>query len=311
VKVSARFRLISLLALLIGASVLYACDGGTPQPPSGQTPTPTGSGPVTGDRTITFETVGGIAGIERELVVTPEGFATLTDRGTTYGPTTLPRERRDEIMAKLDATNFSSLQERYGTGTVADDFQHNITIEAGGSSKTVMVEAEGGKGVTPASLQEFIALMTEVETELRQAATTTPTAGARTYAGKLIFTGVREVTNEKWQMTITDDGKATIVDGDKELGTIQVPEDQLDLMRDELERARFFDLQAYYGTGAILPNDRVFTIHLQTESGAKIVSMEEHGGLNVTPEATRNLFDQVERIFLSSRLQLQGTPATP
>jgi hypothetical protein len=290
--------------------MLYACDGGTPQPPSGQTPTPGGPGPITGDRTVTFETVGGIAGVDRVLVITPEGFATLTDGGTKYGPTTLPRERRDEIIAKLDATNFSSLQDRYGTGTVADDFQHNITVEAGGSSRTVMVEAEGGKGVTPAPLQEFIALMTEVETELREAATTTPTSGPRSYTGKIIFTGVREVTNEKWQMTLTEDGKATIVDGDKELGTIQVAAEDLKLMRDEMERGRFFELQAYYGTGAILPNDRVFTIHLQTGSGAKIVSMEEHGGLNVTPQAARNLFEQVKRIYLSSRLQLQGTPAT-
>jgi hypothetical protein len=307
VKVWARFRTTYLLAVLVGASLLYACDGGTPG-----TPTPTSiTGPGAGNNTITFVTVGGIAGVERELVVTPEGFATLRDRGTTYGPTTLPKERRDEIMAKFTATNFSSLQDRYGTGTVADDFQHNITVEGGGSSKTVMVEAEGGKDVTPSTLREFIALMTEVETELRETATTTPTSGARTYTGKLIFTGVREVTNEKWQMTLTEDGKATIVDGDKELGTIQVPEDQLTLMREELERASFFDLQAYYGTGAILPNDRVFTIHLQTDNGAKIVSMEEHGGLFVTPEAARNLFDQVERIFLSSRLELQGTPTTP
>src|SRR5687768_5944821 len=296
--------------MLCGVSLLYACDSQTPPSPTQPLPTQSGPGPVGGGRTITYATSGGIAGVRRELVITPEGFVTLIDGGVTYGPLTLPRQQRDDINAKIDAANFTDLDERYGTGTVADDFEHTLTVAQGSSTKSVTVEEIGGKEVTPAPVQELFALMDEVEKEVRELATTTPTPAPASYMGPILFTGVRESTGEQWEMTITESGEATLIEGDKELGRLQVQTEKPEEIRAELERAQFFTLKTYYGSGFALPNDRVFTINLQSGGRAKIVSMEEHGSVYVTPQPVIDLFTAVSRLYLRSKLQLQGTPVS-
>jgi hypothetical protein len=271
---------------------------------------PTQTGPGPGGATITYATSGGIAGVRRELVITPEGFATLTDEGNTYGPLSLPQERRDEIKAKIDAANFNELQERYGTGSVSDDFLHTLTVAEGGSAKSVTVEEVGGDDVTPAPVQELFTLMDAVEKEVRELATTTPTPAPASYTGPILFTAVREATNEEWEMTLTEGGEATLVEGGKPLGTLQVAPEKLEDIRAKLARAGFFTLKAYYGSGFALPNDRVFTINLRAGGKTKIVSMEDHGSYPVTPQSVIDLFQAVSRVYLSSRLQLQGTPVS-
>ena len=77
-----------------------------------------------------------------------------------------------------------------------------------------------------------------------------------------------------------------------------------------LEHANFFDLKAYYGAGWALPNDRVFTINLQAGGKRKIVSMEDHGSVNVTPQSVITLFNTVSGLYVGSRAQVLGTPVS-
>ena len=162
------------------------------------------------------------------LLSPPKDFRSLTDRGVTYGPLALPANRIAEINAKLASSNFNDLEERYGTGTVSDDFYHTLTVADGSSTKSVTMEEVGGKDVTPAPVQELFTLMGEVEDQVRELATTTPTPAPNSYVGPLIFRSVREGTGEEWEMTITEEGEATILEAGKELGVVQISQAQLD-----------------------------------------------------------------------------------
>ena len=300
-------RRVALVAMFIcvAAVTLAACDGQSPQPtPVG--PTPTTAGPA--GNTITYATTGGIAGVRRELIITGAS-ATLTDGGATFGPVTLSDARVNEIQTKLDASNFTDLEERYGTGTVADDFLHTLTVAGADGTKSVTVEEVGGKDSAPQALQELLALMASIEEEVRQLATTTPTPNPAAYEGRINFTSTREATNERLEMAITPEGEATIVENGQTLGTVQVEPEMLELIRDKLANVDFFNLKAYYGTGRFLPNDRVLVIRLQADGKSKMVSMEQNGSVEGTPSVVQDLFMRTFGLYNTSKARALGTPA--
>ena len=96
------------------------------------------------------------------------------------GPVRLTTDRLAKIKAKLDATDFFNLKDHYGNGNVADDFILTLSVTEGDRTKTVVVEEEGGKGVTPQPLLDFIAELEALrgEIEVNTPPTSTPVATA-------------------------------------------------------------------------------------------------------------------------------------
>ena len=297
-----KLRAISLIVLLGAALFMAACDSQTP-PPTGPTPTISGPDPGPGGgATLTYATTGGIAGVRRELTITPQGLATLVDGDQTFGPVTLPAERMTEIRTKLTATNFKELNERYGSGTVSDDFEHTLTVAEGGSTKSVTVEEIGGKDVTPQAVQELFALMAQVEEQVREL--------AATYKGKITYKATREVTGQNWEMTITESGEATIMDGGQVIGKVQLSAERMAQIESLFESANFFNLKAFYGSGSLGPNERINTLTLQTPEKTKVVTMEEVGSFNQTTPQMENLFRTIYNTLVGARVELLGTPTT-
>jgi hypothetical protein len=303
-----RIRVVfGAVLVFVLAMVLPACDN-TPQP-TGPTPTAVGPGPG-GGSTITYVVSGGIAGVRRELVITPDASATLTDTGSIFGPLPLPQNLRDALKARLDASNFSELQERYGNGSVSDDIVHTLTVSDGLGTKTVTVEELGGKEVTPQAVQELLALMDEIDREVRVLAVITPTVAPDTYVGTIIYTTTRQVDNRNWAMTVTEDGRATITDGGEVLGTVQLESSQLETIRTLLAASDFLNMKIYYGGGEPHPEGFVDTLALEKGGETKRVTMEQGASFTIATPIQRAMFRELRDTLAGARVRLLGT-ATP
>ena len=112
----------------------------------------------------------------------------------------LTPDRLAKIEAKLDATDFANLKEHYGNGKRGHDFTLTLTLTQGDLTKTVVVEEEGGKGVTPQTLLDLLgeleALRGEIEVNSVPTATPVATATSAAPAGTATVAG-------SWDGTLT------------------------------------------------------------------------------------------------------------
>jgi hypothetical protein len=77
---------------------------------------------------VRFARGGGIAGLQQELVIAPDGSARVTSRGRTVQRFRVARAERDAIARDLQAARFSSLPEDASPGPpVPDDFGYRIS----------------------------------------------------------------------------------------------------------------------------------------------------------------------------------------
>jgi hypothetical protein len=302
-------RLLPVSLLFFGIALpLAACDT-TPQP---SVPTPTGVVPVPEDgATISFSTVGGVAGLNRQLVIGPDASAVLTDSTVVFGPVPLPQERRDQMRAQIEAVRFRELPDRYGTGSTSDDIVKTLVVTDGDGTKAVAVEQIGGADSTPAEVLALFTLMDEIELEVLRLATTTPTVPPDTYVGTITYTTTREVDNRNWSMTILPSGMAAVRDGERELGTVQLTDDQMKTTRAMLEKADFMNMKIYYGSGHPHPEGFVDRISIDTAATSKTVTMERVASFSEASSTQRALYDWMRDMLAGERMKLLGeeTPA--
>jgi hypothetical protein len=108
--------LVGLLALL-----LSGCGGGTESQGL--------------ESEVRFSRGGGIAGVQQELVIAPDGSARVTSRGRTVERFRVNDAQRDAIVRDLESARFSSLPKDASPGPpVPDDFGYTVTYDGHTSS---------------------------------------------------------------------------------------------------------------------------------------------------------------------------------
>jgi hypothetical protein len=111
----------ALAAILL--TMLTGCGGAATQDPGG----------LEGD--VRFSRGGGIAGLQEELVIAPDGRARVTSRGRTVERFQVARAEREAIARDLESARFSSLPEDASPGPpVPDDFGYRITYRGHASN---------------------------------------------------------------------------------------------------------------------------------------------------------------------------------
>jgi hypothetical protein len=84
---------------------------------------------------VRFSRGGGIAGLQEELVIAPDGQARVTSRGRTIARFKVPKAERDAIAGDLRQARFSSLPKDASPGPpVPDDFGYTISYDGHTSS---------------------------------------------------------------------------------------------------------------------------------------------------------------------------------
>jgi hypothetical protein len=84
---------------------------------------------------VRFSRGGGIAGLQQELVIAPDGRAHVTSRGRTVERFQVPEAERDAIADDLRKARFSSLPKDASPGPpVPDDFGYTISYDGHRSS---------------------------------------------------------------------------------------------------------------------------------------------------------------------------------
>jgi hypothetical protein len=87
------------------------------------------------DGEVRFSRGGGIAGLQDELVIAPDGQARVTSRGRTVERFRVTESERDAIARDLRAARFESLPEDASPGPpVPDDFGYTVTYDGHTSS---------------------------------------------------------------------------------------------------------------------------------------------------------------------------------
>jgi hypothetical protein len=108
-------------AAILVLILLTGC-GGTAKPPTLQDE-------------VRFSRGGGIAGLQQELVIAPDGQARVTSRGRTVERFQVGRAERDAIARDLRAARFSSLPKDASPGPpVPDDFGYTVSYDGHTSS---------------------------------------------------------------------------------------------------------------------------------------------------------------------------------
>ena len=84
---------------------------------------------------VRFSRGGGIAGLQQELVIAPDGSARVTSRGRTVQRFRATKAERDAIARDLENARFSSLPKDASPGPpVPDDFGYTVTYDGHTSS---------------------------------------------------------------------------------------------------------------------------------------------------------------------------------
>jgi hypothetical protein len=117
---------------------------------------------------LTFRKSGGIAGVLQMLDIDEQGKATFTDRGITK-EASLAVETLAQITSKLDAAQFFTLQDSYGT-PVPDGFVYVIMLTQGGKTKSVAL-AQGNDSGIPAEVHDLFGTLEGVANDVRSMAT--------------------------------------------------------------------------------------------------------------------------------------------
>jgi hypothetical protein len=155
-----------VLALVSAIMLMAACDAG-PQPTPLPTPTIAIQVTPSPDMKIVYQSSGGIAGSQTELVIGPTGEARLTERGTEVGTFDIGREPVTELVRKFEAARFFDLQDKYEKGAaVADDIYTTITYTQAGRTKSVTAAQVGGEGITPQSFLDLAKQLNELASSL-------------------------------------------------------------------------------------------------------------------------------------------------
>jgi hypothetical protein len=84
---------------------------------------------------VRFSRGGGIAGVQQELVIAPDGSARVTSRGRTVERFRVNDAQRDAIVRDLESAHFSSMPKDASPGPpVPDDFGYTVTYDGHTSS---------------------------------------------------------------------------------------------------------------------------------------------------------------------------------
>jgi len=84
---------------------------------------------------VRFSRGGGIAGLQQELVIAPDGRARVTSRGRTVERFRVTPKKRDAIANDLDKARFSTLPKDASPGPpVPDDFGYTVSYDGHTSS---------------------------------------------------------------------------------------------------------------------------------------------------------------------------------
>jgi hypothetical protein len=141
------------LALVLASAIvlLAACDSGPQPTPIGPTPTLAIQVTPSPDMKIVYKYTGGVAGLQKELVIGPTGEATLTDRGAVVGTVDIGLDPVTELVRKFEAAKFFDFQDKYekSDAIVSDDTYITITYTQAGRTKTVTAAQVAGEGITP------------------------------------------------------------------------------------------------------------------------------------------------------------------
>jgi hypothetical protein len=91
--------------------------------------------PATLQGEVRFSRGGGIAGLQQELVIAPDGQARVTSRGRTVEQFRVTDEDRKAIADDLQAARFSGLPKDASPGApVPDDFGYTVSYDGHTSS---------------------------------------------------------------------------------------------------------------------------------------------------------------------------------
>jgi hypothetical protein len=137
--------------------VLAACD-------MGASPTATPAAPAVTPTTFILESTGTIAGIQQLLTVTESRNATFKDGDNPETSSTVSEKQYADLVAQVENADFFNLQDRYDSGTVADDKYYALTVKQGPQSKTVIVAEVGGKDLAPQALKDLITMLVNFQT---------------------------------------------------------------------------------------------------------------------------------------------------
>ncbi|MDQ3928589.1 MAG: hypothetical protein M3328_05510, partial [Chloroflexota bacterium] len=96
-------------------------------------------------------------------VLQSSGDYVLTGRAGRATTGTLDQATVDKIRQQVDAVrSIPDLQLTYDEGNVADDIYRTVTFERDGMPVAVVVAEQGGKDITPASLQQLITTLRDL-----------------------------------------------------------------------------------------------------------------------------------------------------
>ena len=117
-------RLILAPAVLVLVLALTACGGDdAPAPPKAES----GAQPLEGE--LRYERSGGFTGRMDEVMIAPDGSATLASSGGKAKPFRLTPAELDSLRSAVAAADLASAPPGPGTGSTPDDFGHRIDYQ--------------------------------------------------------------------------------------------------------------------------------------------------------------------------------------
>jgi hypothetical protein len=312
-KSKVAFALLLLALMTLTACVNNSQPGPTPTTaPTNTLPpaaTPTGTAVAPAGGTITFETSGGIAGIQRRMVVAPDGTVTLSGRGTQTATLKLSQERVDGLLSELIAADFRNLEDRYGDGTVSDDIYYTISYEGGDVRKSVEVESVGGKDVTPQPLLDLIDELVALEREVgiqgssTPGTSTTPSpstpggtptgtgSGDRFDNGTITYQVLGGVAGLNSTLTIQPNGAATYFERGELAGSTTLSQEVMARLREQMAAAGFLRLRDKYEEIGTVSDEIYHTIVFTAPGVSKSVVVAEMTGRKLAPQSLLTLLD--------------------
>ena len=331
-------RMKYLLGVVLAAGLLLAACDSTPTPTPLPGPTPTSGGPPTATPggfpldELTYEQTGGIDGRREVLTIAADGRAVLTSRDQRVGTTTLPAATIGQLVAQLQAANFFTLEDRYDSGTVADDIYDAITIETTDDrTKTVVAAEAGGQGLTPQPLSALIGQLEEIMVLIRAqggatpsvppalpsatraapaatptpvAAPATPTPAATGGAMKYEMTG--GIAGLRDELTIAADGTAQFTRRGRPAGSMTLTPDRVNALVAQFAAANFFALEDRYDAGNV--SDDIYDTLTFTQDGrTHTVTAAQVSGQGLTPQPLLELIATFKGIV--AEMETAATPS--
>jgi hypothetical protein len=290
--------LIAALQQVAGQAAAQGTPAATPA--AGDTPTAAPSGPTatmppvpatatavpgTSLLEIVFARSGGLAGTSDTLEIGGNGEAHLSSRGQPTGATTLAAAQLNTLLAQFDQAGFFGLQDRYDSGTVADDIYNTITLSRNGQTKTVTVAEVGGQGLAPAALADLITTLRQIADTIRAqpvpasptpaaSPITRPTTGPTEGADLLVYRVQGGIAGLDTAMFIDRRGGVRFTSRGADTGTAQMSQDDLRGLIDLLNAADFFNLQDRYAPPAAPADSQTLTVTYNSGGRSKTVSVE-------------------------------------